>query len=371
MDRSSRTRWPLGLVGMLALVATVEATLARHPLRFTDTASLSWRLGVEAVPREAGRCEVACLGDSLVKLGVIPEVIHAGSGRSTYNFAMAQAPAPATYFLLRRLLGAGGKPSALIVDFKPSVLAGGPRYSIRHWQTVLDPRECLELARDSRNAGMMVEIILGRLLPSYRDRLEVREAVVSALKGETAPTYATNRLAERNWGKNLGAHLNSSRVSFTGEVTPEIHKKLLSDGWKCHKLNALYVDRLLALAESRGIPVFWLVPPLSPPLQERREHSGSDAAFVAFVRSMQAKHPGVIVVDARHAGYDNSTFADHNHLNGRGAIAMSHELATIVGQAHGQSRWVELARFRDRPLDVPGEDVDQSRIALEAEATRR
>ncbi len=284
---------------------------------------------------------------------------------------MAQAPAPATYFLLRRLIEAGGRPSALIVDFKPSILAGSPRYSIRHWQAVLSPRECLELARDGGNAGMMIEIVLGRLLPSYRDRLEVREALVSALKGETAPTFATNRLALRNWGKNLGAHLNSSREPFSGEVSPAIHKKLLSDGWKCHKVNALYVDRLLALAESRAIPVFWLVPPLSPALQDRRERSGADRDYVALIRSMQAKHPGVTVVDGRHSGYENAVFADHNHLNGRGAVALSHELARIVASPSGPSRWVELPRFRDWPLDVPAEDVDQSRIALEAEAALR
>ena len=369
MDRPSRSRWPAGFLGMLALVATVEATIARHPLRFNDTASLSWRLGFEAISREARSCEVACLGDSLVKIGVIPEVIRSGSGRSTYNFAMAQAPAPATYFALRRLIESGGHPSAIVLDFKPSVLAGSPRYSLRHWQTVLSLRESLELARDARSASLLVEILLGRLLPSYRDRLEIREAVRSAILGEEAPTFATNRLALRNWGINRGAHLNSSRVPFPGDVSPEIHKKLLSDAWKCHRVNASYVDRILSLAEARQIPVYWLIPPLSPQLQARREQSGVDSAFVALVASMQAKHPGVTVVDGRHSGYDNSTFADHNHLNGRGAIAMSRDLATILGE--GRPRWVDLPRFVDRPGAFPIEDVDQSRVALDGSAIRR
>src|SRR4051794_38632096 len=116
MEMPSRTRWPLGLLGALALVALFETGLTSDPLRFTDTASLSWRLGIEAIPQEAKRCEVACLGDSLVKIGVLPEVVEAGSGMTTYNFGMAQAPAPATYFLLRRLIESGGKPSAIVVD---------------------------------------------------------------------------------------------------------------------------------------------------------------------------------------------------------------------------------------------------------------
>ena len=101
------------------------------------------------------------------------------------------------------------------------------------------------------------------------------------------------------------------------------------------------------------------------------ETSGVDGAFTAFVRSTQKKHKGVTVVDGRHSGYDPSTFADHTHLNSRGSIAMSHELAAILKAPEGRPRWVDLPRFRDWPLTVPLEDVDQSRIALEAEAIRR
>ena len=371
MERPIRPRWPAGLLGMLALVGVVEGTLARHPLRTLDTASLSWRLGLEAVPREARGCEVAALGDSLVKIGVIPEVVRSTSERSTYNFAMAQAPAPATYFLLKRLIEAGGHPSRIVVDFKPGVLAGGPKFSLRRWQTTLNLAEMLDLARESRSVGLFLEIALGRGLPSYRDRLEIREAIRSSLLGQVAPTYATNLLALRNWGINRGAHLNSSKVSFSGEVAPEIHKKLLTDGWKGNRINAAYIDRVFALAESKRIPVCWLIPPLSPQLQARREQAGSDEAYLAFVRSMQARHPGVTVVDARHSGYDNSTFADHNHLNGRGAIALSRDLGAILLDLGSRPRWVELPRFLDRSGSYPVEDVDQSRVALDSEATAR
>ena len=366
-----RSRLPLGLLGMLALVAAVETGLARHPLQFVDTATLSWRLGLEAVPREAARCEVVCLGDSLVKIGVMPEVIQRGTGHRAYNFAMAQAPAPATFFLLRRLLDAGARPRAIVVDFKPSVLAGGPKFSLRHWQEVLSVRECLEIARIDGKPRLLAEIALGRLLPSYRDRFEIREAIGSAFRGERAPTYRTNLLALRNWGMNLGAHRNTPKSTFTGQVEPEIHQKLLSDHWQCHRVNAVYVDRLLAMAEKYQIPVYWLIPPLPPEMQTRREQTGVDAAFVAFVRSILVKHPGVIIVDGRRSQYQADTFADHTHLNGRGANALSHELAAILAHPQARERWIELPRFRDWPMDARAEDIEQSRIVLEAEAVRR
>jgi hypothetical protein len=356
---------------MIALVAMVETWVSLHPLRFLETASLSWRLAVDAIPEQAKTCEVACLGDSLVKIGVIPEVVREGSGLSTYNFAMAQAPAPATYFVLRRLIEAGGKPSAIVIDFKPSIMAGGPKFSMRHWQTVATAREAVELAAESRSPAMLCEIALGRLLPTYRDRLEIREAILANLRGEAPPNHSTNRLALRNWSLNRGAHLNSPRNIFSGEIGPEIHKKLLSDGWKCHRINAIYINKLLDLAESKQIPVYWLITPLPPPLQERREHSGVDDAFVKFVRSMQARHPSLTVVDGRHSAYQTWTFADSTHLNGLGSIAMSHELAKILKTARSSNRWVALPRFREGTSTLPLEDIEQTKYALEAEAIRR
>ena len=371
MRPPTRSRWPAGLLGMIAIVATVETTLARHPARFADTASLSWTLAFGAVADDANRPEVACLGDSLVKIGVIPEVVRADSGRTTYNFAMAQAPSPATYFLLRRLVEAGARPSAVVVDFKPSILAGGPRFSLRRWQSVLGLREAVELAGDARSAGLLVEILLGRVLPSWRDRLEVREAIRSALLGVPAPTASTNRLALRNWTINRGAHLNSARLAFSGEVRAEVHRNVGSDAWKCHPINAEYVDRFFALAEAHGLPAFWLLPPLSPALQARRERSGVEAAYLAFVRSIRSKHPGLTIIDGRHSSYDDATFADHAHLNGRGSIALSRDLAAILASPGAGGRRVDLPKFADRPGSYPVEYVDQSRLALEAEATRR
>ena len=285
---------------------------------------------------------------------------------------MAQAPSPATYFLLRRLIEAGAKPSAVVVDFKPSILAGGPRYSLRRWQTVLDLRETIELAGEANSVGLLFEILLGRVLPSWRDRFEIREAIHSALRGEPeAPTASTNRLALRNWTINRGAHLNSPRPVFSGELRPEILRKLGSDAWKCHPINGKYVDRFFALAEAHDLPTYWLLPPLSPALQGHRERTGVDAAYLDFARSIRAKHPKLTIIDGQHSGYDDSTFADHNHLNGRGSIALSRDLAAILASVEGRGQWLDLPNYADRPGSYPLEDVDQSRLALEAEKTRR
>ncbi len=371
MENAAGSRCPRGLLGMLALVAAIELTLSSRALRFADTASLNWRLSAEDISREAARCEVACLGDSLMKIGVLPEVIRVGTGKRAYNFAMARAPSPMTYFALRRLLDAGGRPSALLVEFKPSLLALGPRSALRHYQEILTLRESWDLARNSGTLKLFPQIVFGQILPSVRYRLEVREAVLSALKGELAPVAEINRVVRRNWSANRGAHLNRSWPAFPGPISEQIHEWFRSDRWECHRLNRLYLDRLFDLVKSRGIPVYWVIPPLPPELQSRRERSGVDRRYVDFVRSMQASHPEITVVDGRRAGYGNAAFADHTHLNGLGSITLSHELAVILKRPGIPSRWVELPRYRNWPIDAPMEDIDQSRIALGVEAMRR
>ncbi len=371
MDRPARSRIPAGLLGCLALIAAVEAGVARRPLQFADTASLSWRLAFESAPREAGGCRVACLGDSLVKIGVMPRIIEAGTGLPAHNFAMAQAPAPATYFLLRRLLGAGARPSALIVDFKPSVLVGGPKYSLRPCQEALTLRESVDLAIEANNPRLFAELVAGRAFASVRSRLEVREAIRFTLFGLASPTARNNRLGRRNWASNLGAHLNPWDRHFDGAIDPDHLRRLSVDRWKCDPTNARFVDRLLGLADAHAIPVFWLVPPPSPPLQAAREASGVDAAYSDFIRGRQAAHPTLTVVDARHSGYGATEFADATHLNGRGATALSHELAAIVGRRQEQPRWVDLPAYRERPADPLAEDLDRSRLALQAEGITR
>ena len=141
----------MGLVGMIVLVSLIEAGLSRHPLRFADTASFNWRLAADDVAREASTVEVACFGDSLTKIGIVPEVIRARTGLKTYNFAMARAPAQASYFLLRRLLESGGKPKAILVDFKSSIQAGRPRLGIRHFEEIVNLREAVEFLVEDGN----------------------------------------------------------------------------------------------------------------------------------------------------------------------------------------------------------------------------
>jgi hypothetical protein len=354
---------------MVGLLIAVESVIACDILDFTDPVSLSWRMAAQAARDQASRCVVLCAGDSLVKHAVIPKVIAARSGRATVNLAIARGPAPATYFLLRRAIESGAHPVALVVDFKPSILTGGPRHCLRYWQEILSFRETLELAWAVRSGSFFFELSLGRLLPSVRSRYEIRSSVWTALRGEANRLQSINRTCRRNWLLNDGANIAAKNPAFHGEIGPDGATKYLANVRDCHPVNAEYIRRLFKLAASRNIAVYWLLPPLYPQLQARREQTGADLDFVRFVRSVQARSANVTVVDARHAQYNHTLFVDATHLDGEGAYTLSRDLADVLQNdlAQGRkaaSRWVELPDYRAYPVEVVLEDVEQSRRAV-------
>jgi hypothetical protein len=364
---------PWGVVGMIMMVLAVEYWVGRNWLDFNDPVSLSWRFSAGGVQTEATRCELLCLGDSLIKHGLIPSIIEETTGRSTVNLSAARAPALLTYFLLRRALDAGARPEAVIINAKPAVLMAGLEFNARYWQELLTLRECVDLSRMASGGSFVLSTIVGRLLPSVRARAELRSNVLAALRSEPDHIGAINRVLWRNWTVNRGANVAASDSRWHDESEPEIERRMHPNVFYVDRTNAAGLESLMRLADERKIPVFWLLTPLSPDLQARRDQSGADAGYERFVRSFQEKYPQVLtVLDARRGAYPRSLFTDHTHLNGQGAIALSHAVASAIRDLLATSRsqssplWIALARPLTHPA-VTGpalEDLDQSKEIL-------
>jgi hypothetical protein len=364
------SRIPFGFLGMIGLIVVIESFVGRSWIDVTDPVSLSWRFSAEAARTEAPGSELLCLGDSLIKHGLVPSVIETESRRRTRNLSAARAPTLLTYFLLRRALDAGARPDAVIINAKPAVLIGGPEFNARYFQEVLTLREWFELFQITRKSSLMISMLAGRLLPSLRCRIEIRSIVLSALRGETDRVHDMNRTLWRNWTVNRGANIANFDSRYEEKVTPEVARRMQTDIFHVDRMNAEAIERLLRLAGDRNIPVFWLLTPLTPGLQAFRDESGSEAAYERFVRSSQARHPrSLTVLDARRAAYPPSFFVDSTHLNGRGAIALSRAVATALEAELGQSdratvrRWIALKSPDDQPdvLALRLEDVERSR----------
>jgi hypothetical protein len=361
-------RCPWGVIGMIGIIAGVESFIARHPAEFTDPSAYSWTLSMSALRTQARSAEILCLGDSLVKHGLLPEVITERLGKSTYNLAICAAPPPAQYYLLRHALDAGARPKSIIVDFNAGLLAGSPSFETRYWPEMLSYRELVELALNAREFQFFVDASLADLLPSHRNRWEIRNKVMDLLDGREDKLRLTNLAVSRNWGLHRGAEFSGDNLAFRGELTEAEHVRHLSNKFWCARINREYLRRFLDLATSRGIEVFWLLPPVSPAVQQRRIERGADKAYTQFVRGIVAKHPSVVVLDARYSGYDHTKFVDAIHLNGKGGVALSSDVADAISSR--TSAWVTLPPYRDRSPKEPLEDFEQSKLAVRADLAR-
>src|SRR4051794_24059545 len=108
--RSSLRSLPWGLLGMLAVVLAVEAFAAHHEDDlFLRVDAWSWKQTGRRAERAGIKSRVVCLGDSLVQVGVAPPIIEKYTGLSTCNLAISGGQPASSYYLLRRVLAAGGR----------------------------------------------------------------------------------------------------------------------------------------------------------------------------------------------------------------------------------------------------------------------
>ncbi len=354
---------------MLVLVAAVERTVARNELRFTTVMTSAWTQSGLHLHKAVGS-SVVCFGDSLVKDGLVPPVLDRQHGLTAWNLALPKGMAPAHYFLLRRLLQTGSKPTAIVVDGE--VLRDDPLAETRVWPELATSAECLDLARTGRDAPFFGRTLLARSLITVRARHEIRHGILSAFAGTTPPAVWTLATTWRNWNANRGAYVLNDRPETPG-ADPRLAELAVAGhlmaGWRCHPVNDQYVHRFLDLAEAHQIPVYWLLPPTHPLLQLGREQHGWDTAYLAYIRQLQAQYPRLTILDGRHAGYPASAMVDILHLGRTAAIAFTDSVGSVLRDPEKTSRWIEL-----RPYDASSaarlaassstEDLAQSALAI-------
>ena len=373
-----RSGWPWGLIGALGLILPVERFVAGHDHDFTSTSALNWGYVRAAAVSEAPGNPILCVGSSHVKFGIAPVVIESGTGRRTYNLAACSGFMPVSYFVLRRALRSGARPTAVLVDCpddpivpsKPDGRDEGLRRNERLWPELLDLHETLDLACVSRDPEFLARTLLAWLSPTYKARFEIRANVSAALQGLSASSSWEGDLARRNWASNRGTHVMPRNPDFeakhAGEVVQTPPQLPPPDGWSMNRLNLAYARRFLKLAEAHGVRVFWLIPPISASYQESRNRTGKDEQHTRFTRRVLADHPEVTVIDGRRSAYPAGAFWDTHHLNATGATAFSTDVSTVLRRSLGGPSpghlWVMLPPYpeADPVRDSRLEDIAQS-----------
>lgn len=340
---------------MLALVLVVEATVANLRDDLVRPLGESWRFASTVAESQAPGSDILCFGDSLVKYGVLPKGIEARTGLRAYGLASSGGTAPLTYFLLRRALDAGARPRAIVVDFASLMASDDGPPALLNYPELATVRDSFDLAWASNDPEFFGASMVARLLPSSRYRFEIRGSILAALGGRSASERASVKSHRLIWARERGAQPTEPVAARPPQPIPLLDL-LCPPAWSCPPRDESYVDRFLDLADSRGIAVYWLLPPLSPEVRDHRLARGSDAAYERFVRSVAARHPNTVVLDARHSGYDGSVFIDAAHLDRRGADILTADIASrLLEDLGGRTRdanWVALPTFGGRSSEA-------------------
>ncbi|WP_435005880.1 hypothetical protein P12x_003632 [Tundrisphaera lichenicola] len=370
MNSSLRNSWwgriPLGFLGSMILILGVEWFLARHRADYMGASLWGYENGRKLAARKVKNAGLLAFGDSLIKNGFSPRVIRERTGLKGYNFAIAGAQAPASYFLLREALASGSRPKFVIVDFFPCLLSSDPWSNITHWPLLVNYRDCMDMAWQAGDSKLFANLVARKTLPSVRYRESIRAEILQSLRGFRGDMALGNQIATRHWASNLGLEINEYRHDPNVSLDAKIAELFGKVDWT--PLNRFYVDRFMKLATDHGIKVVLLLPPYMPALQQRLEEVGFDAEHEKFVRVMLDRYPGMDVIDARKSKFEADVFIDINHLSFEGATNFSAEIGEILRRkqegAGSLPRWSYLPTYRKRQVTVPHESVQESRTVV-------
>lgn len=358
---------PLGMVGMIAVVALVETGLGRSD-RFGSDIAESWRIKASAASREAPKCDVLCFGDSLVEFGLVPPILEERLGGKAYNLATHAGSPAASYFLLKRALAAGARPRAIVVDFMPHQVVNNPGHEairLRAWPELAGLGDAIDLGWTMWDGNLFGSILTGKVFTSMKARPEIRKAIVTAIDGGTRSVDEAMLvpMVHRNLKSNRGGYLMPT--SFRPAPDPAPGNTDFTSG-DYDPVRLTYMDRFLRLAKDRGIPVYWVVMPISPEYQRMADASSGGPQYSELIRRVVARYPNVVALDGRWSGYGPGRFIDSIHLDGDGAAALTNEVADLILRPKSGSapRLVPLAVFRPRPPSRDLEDVIESKAAL-------
>jgi hypothetical protein len=368
--KSARSRWsalPWGLWGALALLVLIEGAIVRLEPGLLQPWHWDWRFSGSAATRAGSGAAILCIGDSMVLNGLLPRVVEQACGQPTYNLAVSGGHTASSYFLFKRVLRSGARPSAVLIGRSPLALHQeiDSGYLLRQWPELLGTAETANLAWNAGDARLFGAVTAARVLPSLRLRAEIRTLAANRRKLTSRFRHTSFVMTQflRNRDVNGGALVLPPKDQHHDS---ELFRSGFHGTFQVDPLSAAYLDRLLTLAAVNQVRVFWVMPPAAGPIQDACDRSGFENQRTAFIRDLQRRHPGLVVLDGRRAGYHRDVYSrDPLHLNETGAALFSAGIAqALMAEFVGRSEaWAMLPAYH--PEETPEiENFDESAVAV-------
>jgi len=333
-------RTPKAFILFLVLVLIIECSIyLLSPCIAANSAYIPIQARIKVTSMKNLDRDILIFGDSTAGVGINPKRLHENTGLPCANLAtQAGTTIAANYFLLQNYLKFNEHPKQIILMRGFKSWSGDP--GNKTFELLLNnfPGKMSELLVHPRLTGSNYRTLLreipGYLLPSQRNRWAIRRTARKVIKNKKTISEVLTESKQKmtEWEQRIlgeSQHMGKEGTEEQREHNLLIQMKFVRENefsvspWKRY-----YIERLLTLAEQKGITVFICLPPVRKEIYEDeagREYLNSSKSFVEDVcRS----HDNVVLLTDDFYFVTADQIRDNgNHLNAEESIIFTDMLA--------------------------------------------
>lgn len=302
---------------VLIFMATVYSlTLLLPEIRYMDDEYPYWIQQRDYISTKSNKQEVILLGDSRMKMGVLPTEL----GENAYNLSLGGASPVEMFYTLKTYLDHHPLPKAVIIGFAPTHYTqmygsyiGRNMYFHYFNDETIDAVNKIIFEKDGKDFSLERKLYKYRLPNVY-----MKPVIKSIFKPRSTENTKLYELSRNEKGRMFSSSDNTERKFV---FTPE------SNNTDFKPLNSLtyYIEEILRLCQENAIPVYVEQLPMGNPGYQKLLENGYFTEYKVYLKALHDKFP-MSVINYEIPLYDAQLFRDNSHLNVKGAKRFSREL---------------------------------------------
>jgi len=259
--------------------------------------------------------ELLCIGDSRAKAGFIPK-IYDDKHHKSINLSLGGATPIEGYYILKKYLQNNPTPKKILLSFAPFHIQAQDTYWTR--TVTFDFLSWYEYATISMDAYKLLDTTLGD--ESYLEyKIIGFSYLTNTIKYPFDEKYKNNTKTWQTLQESKG-HFFFGKSTKTNRPNQEAQAK--DKHFVASKLIDYYLDKLLALAKEKHVPVYWFTMPFSQ-LSYNLIHNNYKKEYKSYLEKKSKEYDMKILNQLMPLA--NNYFGDSSHLY-NGANVVSNEI---------------------------------------------